>query len=97
MECVQFRTLLLLLLFFLGGGGNFKLKSDFFRLSQTILRPDPHKSTLGTSRGFASRLLRMKGLVTPWLLIATEIRIFLKLFYANRPQVDKKLVDPLID
>ena len=45
-----------------------------------ILRPDPHKSTLGTSRGFASRLLRMKGLVTPWLLIATEIRIFLKLF-----------------
>ena len=44
-----------------------------------ILRPDPHECTLGSSRGFASRLLRMKavkGLVTPWLLTATGILIF---------------------
>ena len=54
--------------------------------------------TLGTSRGFASRLLRMKGLVTPWFwLIATGIRIFLTFFHANQPQVDKKLGNPLID
>ena len=57
-----------------------------------ILRPDP------LSRGFASRLLRMKGLVTPWLVIATGIRFFfLTFFHANQPQVDKKFVNPLID
>jgi len=67
-ECVQFRTLLLLLLLLL------------LFWTNVILRPDPHESTLATSRGFASRLLRMKGLVTPWLLIATGMRIFLIFF-----------------